>query len=93
MNDPKAAARTASSGGGLRKRRIRVPRSGLTLRRFLFILAAAVLTSLLVVALGGIFDIPEDRTYQPKDIERRYYELQKMKEAVQRERMHPQDGR
>ncbi|NPV05551.1 MAG: hypothetical protein HPY67_12550 [Syntrophaceae bacterium] len=85
MNDLKAAGRTASSGGGLRKRRIRVPRSGLTLKRFLLILAAAVLTSLLVVALGGVFDIPEDRTYRPRDIERKYHEMQRMKEAVEKQ--------
>ena len=92
MSDLKAAGRSASSGGGLRKRRIRVPRSGLTLRRLLFILAAAVLTSLLVVALGGVFDIPEDRSYQPKDIERRYHELQKMKEAVEKAHRPAGDG-
>ncbi|OPY09444.1 MAG: hypothetical protein A4E67_00817 [Syntrophaceae bacterium PtaB.Bin038] len=85
MDDLKATGRPASSGGGLRKRRVRVHRSGLTLKRFLVILAAAILTSLLVVALGSVFDIPEDNTYRPKDIERRYYEMQRMKDAVDRQ--------
>lgn len=84
MDDLKATGKAASSGGGLRRRRVRVHRSGITLKRFLFILAAAILTSLLVVALGGVFDIPEDRTYRPKDIERKYYEMQRMKEAAEK---------
>lgn len=85
MDDLKATGKAASSGDGLHRRRVRVHRSGITLKRFLFILAAAILTSLLVVALGGVFDIPEDRTYRPKDIERKYYEMQRMKEAAEKQ--------
>lgn len=92
MDERRTTGSSISSAGGLRKRRVRVHRSGLTMKRFLLIMAAALITSLLLVAFGVIFDIPEDTAYRPKDIEGRYHELQKMKEAVQKEMLPARDG-
>jgi len=69
-----------------RKKQVRVYKKGITLRWFLAIVAVSVLASLLLFAFGGLFDNLEDKTYRPKDIERKYYELQQMKEAVEKER-------
>jgi hypothetical protein len=49
--------------------------------------------SLFLIAFGGLFDNLEDKSYRPKDIERRYHELQKMKEAVEKEQLPARDGR
>lgn len=93
MDDLRTSDRAAPPGWVRRKKRVRVYEKGLTLKRFLVILAASILVSLLLVAFGLIFDIPEDKAYRPKDIEGRYHELQKMKEAVQKEILPARDGR
>jgi len=93
MDERRTNGSPISSAGVLRKRRVRVHRSGITMKRFLLITAAALITSLLIVAFGVLFDIPEDRTYRPKDIEGRYHELQKMKEVVEKEMLPAKDGR
>jgi len=93
MDEPKATDRTAPPGWVRRKKRVRVYEKGITLKRLLAILAAAAVVSLLLIFLGGLFDDLEDKSYRPRDIERRYHELQKMKEAVEKEQFPARDGR
>ena len=93
MDDLRTSDRDAPPGWVRRKKRVRVYEKGLTLKRFLVILAASVLVSLLLVALGGLFDTFEDKSYQPKDIERRYYDLQKKKEAIEKGQIPVHDDR
>ena len=93
MDNLKATGSAASSGWERRKKRVRVYTKRITLKWFIAILAAAVLVSLLLIAFGGLFDTLEDESYRPKDIERRYHELQKMKEAVEKEQLPARDGR
>ena len=93
MDDLKATDRAASPGWVRRKKRVRVYEQGITLKRLLAILAAAAIVSLLLIFLGGLFENLEDKSYRPMDIERRYHELQKMKEAVEKEQFPVRDGR
>lgn len=86
MDNHKATDRAASPGWVRRKKRVRVRESGISLKRLLVILAAAALASLLLVFLGGLFENLEDKSYRPKDIERKYHEMQQMKEAVEKQR-------
>lgn len=91
MDEPRVTDRAASPGGMRRKKRVRVRGKGITWKWFLVILAAAALASVVIVAFGGLFDGLEDKSYRPMDIERRYHELQKMKEAVQKEQLPDRD--
>jgi hypothetical protein len=93
MDNLKATGSAAPSGWERRKKRVRVYKKRITLKWFLAILAAAALVSLFLIAFGGLFDSLEDKSYRPKDIERRYHELQKMKEAVEKEQLPARDGR
>jgi hypothetical protein len=79
MDNPKATGNAASSGWERRKKRVRVYPKRIAWKWLLAILAAAVLVSLLLIAVGGLFNSLEDNSYRPKDIERQYRELQKMK--------------
>lgn len=93
MGEIRATDRTAPPAWKRRKKRVRVYEKGITLKRLLAILAAAAIVSLLLVSFGGLFENLEDKSYRPKDIERRYHELQKMKEAVEKELFPARDGR
>lgn len=92
MDNPKAANRAPSPGWVRRRRRVRVYDKGITLKWFFAILAAAILASLLLIAFGGLFDNLEDKSYRPKDIERKYHEMQRMKEAAEKHQP-PASGR
>lgn len=92
MDELKATDRTAPPGWVRRKKRVRVYEKGITLKRLLAILAAAAVVSLLLISLGELFENLEDKSYRPKDIERKYYEMQQMKEAVEKGRS-PSSGR
>jgi hypothetical protein len=89
MDSPKVAGSAATSVWERRKRRVRVYKNRITLKWFLAIVVVAVSVSCLFVSLRGcifsFYDM-EDASYRPHDIEGRYHELQKMKEAVERER-------
>jgi cell division protein FtsB len=93
MDNLKATGSATPSRWKRRKKRVRVYKKRITLKWFLAILAAAVLVSLFLIAFGGLFDNLEDTSYRPKDIERQYHELQKMKEAVEKEQLPARDGR
>jgi glutamine synthetase adenylyltransferase len=86
MDELKATDRTAPPGWVRRKKRVRVYEKGITLKRLLAILAAAAVVSLLLISLGELFENLEDKSYRPKDIERKYYEMQQMKEAAEKGR-------
>jgi hypothetical protein len=92
MDNLKATGSAAPPGWERRKKRVRVYKKRITLKWFLAILAAAVLVSLFLIAFGGLFDNLEDKSYRPKDIERKYHEMQQMKEAAEKERS-PSSGR
>jgi hypothetical protein len=92
MDNLKATGSAAPSGWERRKKRVRVYKKRITLKWFLAILTAAVLVSLLLIAFGGLFDNLEDKSYRPKDIERKYHEMQQRKEAAEKERS-PSSGR
>ncbi len=85
MDDRKASNRAPSHGWVRRRRRVRFYDKGISLKWFLAILAAALLASLLLIAFGGLFENLDDKTYRPKDIERKYHEMQRMKEAADRQ--------
>ena len=85
MDETRADERAASSGLVRKRRRVRAKGRGITWKWFLVILAAAALTSLILVCFAGIFENLEDRSYRPKDIERTYHEMQRMKEAAEKQ--------
>lgn len=91
MDEVKTTDRAAPPGLMRKRRRARPRAKGITWKWFLVILAAAALASVVIVAFGGLFDGLEDKSYRPMDIERRYHELQKMKEAVQKEQLPARD--
>ena len=92
MDDVKTTDRTAPPGLIRKRRRVRSHGRGITWKWFLLILAAAALTSLFLVSFAGVFETLEDRSYRPKDIERQYHEMQKMKTAVEKQQS-ASDGR
>jgi hypothetical protein len=93
MDSPKVAGSAATNAWEHRKRRVRVYKKRMTLKWFLAILAVALVVSMLLVAFGGLFESLEDQSYRPKDIERRYHELYKMKEAVEKGQLPATNGR
>jgi hypothetical protein len=93
MDSPKVAGSAATNAWEHRKRRVRVYKKRMTLKWFLAILAVALVVSMLLVAFGGLFESLEDQSYRPKDIERRYHELYKMKEAVEKGQLPARNGR
>jgi hypothetical protein len=92
MDKLKDTGNAALSGWARRKKRVRVYKKRITLKWFLAILATAVLVSLLLIAFGGLFDNLEDKSYRPRDIERKYHDMQRMKEAVEKEQLPARDG-
>ncbi len=92
MDDRKASSRAPSHGWVRRRRRVRIYDKGISLKWFIAILAAALLASLLLIAFGGLFENLDDKTYRPKDIERKYHEMQRMKEAAEKQPS-PSSGR
>ena len=92
MDDVKTTDRAAPPGMMRKRKRVRTHGKGITWKWFLVIFAAAALTSLLLVSFAGVFETLEDRSYRPKDIERQYHEMQKMKSAVEKQQSAP-DGR
>jgi hypothetical protein len=93
MDSPKVAGSTEASAWERRKKRVRVYKKRITLKWFLAIVVAAVSVSLLLISFGGLFESLEDQSYRPKDIERRYHELYKMKEAVEKGQLPARNGR
>lgn len=93
MDNLKATGSAAPTGWERRKKRVRVYKKRITLKWFLAILAVAVLVSLFLIAFGGLFDNLEDKSYRPRDVERKYHDMQRMKEAVEKEQLPARDGR
>jgi hypothetical protein len=95
MDSPKVAGPTATSAWERRKKRVRVYKKRITLKWFLAILVFSIVISLALISLQGLFSslITEDTVYRPKDIEGRYHELKKMKEAVEKDLLPARDGR
>jgi hypothetical protein len=95
MDSPKVAGSTETSASERRKKRVRVYKKRMTLKWFLAILAFSVVISLALISLQGLFSslVPEDTAYRPKDIEGRYHELKKVKEAVEKDLLPARDGR
>ena len=91
MDEPRVTDRAASPVWVRKRRRVRIRGKAITWKWFLVILAAAAIASVMIVAFGGLFDGLEDHAYRPMDIERRYHELQKMKETVQKESLPARD--
>jgi hypothetical protein len=92
MDNLKATGSAASSGWVRRRKRVRVYQKRITLKWFLAVLAAAAVVSWLFIAFGGLFDGIEDKSYRPKDIERKYHEMRQMKEAAEKQQS-PSSGR
>jgi hypothetical protein len=86
MDSPKAAGSTATSAWERRKKRVRVYKKRITLKWFLAILVFSIAISLVLISLQGLFSslVTEDTAYRPKDIEGRYHDLQRMKDAVEK---------
>jgi hypothetical protein len=95
MDSPKAADSTATNSWERRKKRVRVYKKRITLKWFLAILAFSIVISLALISLQGLFSslVMEDTAYRPKDIEGRYHDLKKMKEAVEKDLLPARDGR
>jgi hypothetical protein len=86
MDSPKVAGSAATNAWEHRKRRVRVYKKRMTLKWFLAILVFSIVISLVLISLQGLFSslLTEDTAYRPKDIEGRYHELQRMKDAVEK---------
>jgi hypothetical protein len=95
MDSPKAAGSTEASAWERRKRQVRVYKKRITLKWFLAILIISVVVSLLLISLQGLFSslVTDDTVYRPKDIERRYHDLQRMKDSVEKAAGDARDGR
>jgi hypothetical protein len=86
MDSLKHAGSTEASACERRKKRVRVYKKRITLKWFLAILVFSIVISLVLISLQGFFSslLTEDTAYRPKDIEGRYNELQRMKDAVEK---------
>jgi|WetSurMetagenome_2_1015567.scaffolds.fasta_scaffold163257_1 hypothetical protein len=77
---------------GKKKRRIRKRKRRITLPWLVVILFMASLSAFVVVFARGCYDnffARSDAGYYPRDIERQYHEVQKMKENTERAGQNP----